>query len=303
MTAPIALFCFRRPDHLRRTLAALATNHGASDHDVVAFADGPRHAADTAGVEAVRRELAEWAGRGVFRSFVIDAADQNRGLRGSIVRGVGRLVAEAGTVIVVEDDIETSAHFIAYCEDGLRTYAEMPEVASVHGYIYPVPETLPETFFLRGADCWGWATWRRAWAGYDDDAAGLHQRLCAAGLERAFDHGGARDLTRMLAAARDGLVDSWAVRWHASAFLAGRHTLYPGRSLVRNIGVDASGTHCGDGAEAQAPLSEAPVRVLPMPIKEDLLAWRAVRDHFRRERSWLRRAARRWKRLLPGGRS
>ncbi len=24
-------------------------------------------------------------------------------------------------------------------------------------------KNLPETFFIQGADCWGWATWKRAW--------------------------------------------------------------------------------------------------------------------------------------------
>ena len=52
-----------------------------------------------------------------------------------------------------------------------------------------------------------------------------------------------------------GINDSWAVRWHASAFLAGKLTLYPGRSLVHNIGNDSSGTHCGESADFDANLS------------------------------------------------
>src|SRR4051812_2350139 len=73
MFAPIALFCFRRRAHLARTLTALAANHGAKEHDLVAFADGPRNAGDVADVTAVRSELAEWAGKGAFRTFTVMA--------------------------------------------------------------------------------------------------------------------------------------------------------------------------------------------------------------------------------------
>lgn len=284
MSTPIALFAFRRPEHLSTTLTALAANHGAREHDLVAFSDGPRRPADEAGVAAVRRVLDEWAGRGSFRTFTCDNQATNLGLRRSIIRGVGRLCAEAGSVIVVEDDLLTSPWFLQYCRDGLSVYANDITVASIHGYVYPVARKLPETFFLRGADCWGWATWRRAWAHYDDDADSLLQRLRRAELTLTFNHGGSRDLIGMLAAARDGRVDSWAVRWHASAMLAGMHTLYPGRTLVRNIGLDSSGSH-GDQRTTgliAAPTS-SPVGVQSQEVREDTTAWTAIGDHFRRQ--------------------
>ena len=42
-----------------------------------------------------------------------------------------------------------------------------------------------------------------------------------------------------------GEIDSWAIRWQASAFLNDKLTLYPRDSLVKNIGFDGSGVHCG----------------------------------------------------------
>src|SRR5690606_21058947 len=49
--------------------------------------------------------------------------------------------------------------------------------------------------------------------------------------------------TKMLEDQIAGKNDSWAIRWYASAFLNNMLTLYPGKSLVHNIGNDASGTH------------------------------------------------------------
>lgn len=42
-----------------------------------------------------------------------------------------------------------------------------------------------------------------------------------------------------------GLNHSWAIRWYASAFIKNKLCLYPGKSLVNNIGTDGSGTHDG----------------------------------------------------------
>jgi hypothetical protein len=303
MVAPVALFCFRRPVHLGRTLFALAANHGARDHDLVAFADGPRDKRDLDGVAEVRGLLAEWAGRGAFRSFSVRASQGNQGLRGALVSGVSEMTAEAGTVIVVEDDMETSPWFLRYCDDGLEEYADEPSVASIHGYCYPVANALPPTFFLRGADCWGWATWRRAWETYDGDAGALLGRLHSSGLADAFNQEGARDLTGMLAAARDGSIDSWAVRWHAAAFLAGMHTLYPGRSLVRNIGLDASGTHGDDPASGwleTAPSTER-IAVEPIAVRENPEARQAFREHFLRNQSFGGRLSRVLRRFGAAG--
>ena len=52
-----------------------------------------------------------------------------------------------------------------------------------------MPEALPETFFLKGADCWGWATWKRAWDLFESDGAKLLAQLRERGLEREFDRG------------------------------------------------------------------------------------------------------------------
>ena len=292
--APIALFAFRRPDHLARTLAALAANSGAGGHDLRAFVDGPRHAGDAPGLAAVRRVLDDWAGRGAFRSLTVDAQEGNLGLRRSIIRGVGQVVAESGEVIVIEDDLLTSPDFLRFCRDGLACYRDDPRVASIHGYQYPVRGVLPDTFFLRGADCWGWATWRRAWAAYDDDAAGLLHRLEASGQRWAFDQDGWRQLSRMLADAAVGRVDSWAIRWHASAYLADLVTLYPGQSLVQNIGLDASGTHCAGMDDHRVEIALQGPPIIRQPTVEDPQAASAIRAWFAAGVGWrgrLRRAA------------
>jgi hypothetical protein len=40
-----------------------------------------------------------------------------------------------------------------------------------------------------------------------------------------------------------GHIDSWAIRWYWSVFRRNGLVLYPPASLIRNIGLDGSGTH------------------------------------------------------------
>ena len=61
---------------------------------------------------------------------------------------------------------------------------------------------------------------------------------------RDFDFDGSYDFSGMLRNQIAGKNNSWAIRWYASAFVQERLTLYPGRSLVKNIGFDGSGMHC-----------------------------------------------------------
>ena len=152
--------------------------------------------------------------------------------------------------------------------DGLHCYANEPRVASIHGFIPPIPEKLPDTFFLRGADCWGWATWRDRWDLFRSDATTMASEIRERGLAEDFDMGGRVPNLHLLDAKAAGRSHSWAICWHASCFLADRYTLHPGRSLVSNIGLDHSREHCAPSTSHEAILTDRPLPVLRQKVEE-----------------------------------
>lgn len=280
--APIALFAYRRLGHLRHTLEALVKNEGAADSDLIIFSDGPRE--DTASdVVAVRGYLKDVTG---FSSVTIIEHEQNRGLANSIIQGVTQVLRQHDRVIVMEDDLLTSPYFLRFMNEALEYYKDDDRVASIHGYVYPVSQPLPETFFLRGADCWGWACWRRSWRLFEPDGRHLISELRRGGLTRLFDLDGAYGFTQMLEDQTTGANDSWAIRWHASAFLQERLTLYPARSLVHNTGNDLSGRHGADTRIYDVELASAPIRVGHVPVEESRAARAAFISFMRRGASW-----------------
>ncbi len=284
--APIALFVYHRPDHARRTIDALRNNEMAADSDLIVFSDGPKTDEDAVQVADVRALLANVTG---FRSVNMVMRDRNLGLARSIISGVAETVATHGRVIVLEEDMVTARYFLRYMNKALDLYEHDEQVISIHGYVYPVKGTLPETFFLRGADCWGWATWKRGWDLFEPDGRKLLSELRERGVERDFDFDGTYGYTRMLSDQIAGRNDSWAVRWYASAFLRDKLTLYPGTSLVHNIGLDCSGEHCRSTRTLDAELAARPLMPERIPIREDEYARACFASYFSNSQpSWKR---------------
>lgn len=287
--APIVLFAYDRPDHLRRTVESLLGNSLAGNSDLIVYADAAPTPEKSPRVAAVRAYLATIAG---FRSVIVRPRAENFGLARSIIEGVAEVLQQSERIIVLEDDMLTSPHFLSYMNEGLARYADDERVVSIHAYVYPVDQALPETYFLPGADCWGWATWRRGWACFNPRGELLLDELRARDLIRAFDFNGAFPYSRMLQDQIEGKNDSWAVRWYASAFLAGKLTLHPGRSLVHNIGNDDSGTHGGKSDHLDVQLSRTPILLEEIAVEASPAARYAYACFFRQQASLQRRLLR-----------
>ena len=276
--APIALFVYNRLWHTKKTVESLSKNYLAQKSELVIFSDGAKNSSQEENVENVREYVKSIKG---FKSVTIIEKDKNYGLANSIIAGVSQVVNEYGKIIVLEDDLVLSDFFLEYMNKALMTYEKSEEVISIHGYCYPVKDNLPETFFLKGADCWGWATWKRGWALFEFDASKLLQEIKDQNIEKEFDFNSSIEYVKMLRNQVNGKIDSWAIRWHASAFLLGKLTLYPGVSLVNNIGIDSSGTHLGTTKKFNTQISSKEIVVQPIPFEESVLAKKAFEEYFR----------------------
>lgn len=293
--SPVALFAYARLDHLRRGVESLLLNPECAVTPLYVFCDGPRDHVAKVETDAVRDYVDALDG---FASVTRIYRDTNWGLAQSIISGVSEVVARHGCVIVMEDDLVVSPHFLAYMNQGLQFYRDNIRVASIHGYSYPVDDELPDTFFLRGADCWGWATWARAWQHFEPDGQKLLEELMEKDLTNQFDFDGAYSFSGMLRNQIVGKNNSWAVRWHASCFLRNSLTLYPGKSLVNNIGNDGSGTHSSPTRAFDQTTSDKPINLQGIAIEESVVARNAFAAYFRAQHSFVQRVRRRLRELL-----
>lgn len=240
--APIVLFTYNRLWHTRQTIESLQKNQLSNNSELFIYSDGAKDKESWQKVNETRDYLKTING---FKNITLIFQEKNIGLSNSIISGVTRIVNEYGKVIVLEDDMITSTYFLKYMNENLNLYKNEETIASIHGYRYPIPEIVESDFFLKGADCWGWATWKNKWKQFNSDGKKLLNQLKKENLEYEFDFNGKYPFTKMLENQVNGKINSWAIRWYASSFLNNLLTLYPKNSYVQNIGFDNSGEHCG----------------------------------------------------------
>ncbi len=278
MPAPILIFVYNRPKHTAELLRSLQNNEGAENCELIFYADGPKPGAsensinDIATVRNLIQDL-DWP-----KSKILKFSDQNKGLAQSIITGVTETLKSYDKVIVLEDDMVLSSHFLNYMNDALEKYEDDARIISIHGYSLPIP--VHEPYFLRGADCWGWATWRRGWTLFNPDGKQLKEQILQRNLAWEFDMDGTYPYLKMLQNQIEGINDSWAIRWHASAFLANKLTLYPGLSLVKNTGSDNSGTHKQDVKAMETSISLNRVIIRDVPVVESTSARLLIVKHL-----------------------
>ena len=276
-TAPIILLVYNRLSHTQRVVAALKENLLSEDSELYIYADAAKDAAATETVNLLRSYLPTITG---FKNVHIRLRENNLGVDENTIQAVTEVINIHGKAIVLEDDLVTSPWFLKYMNDGLEFYEHQDQVASIHGYVYPVQQELKEVFFLKGADCWGWATWKRAWDLFEPDGAKLLKKIIAQDLQPEFDFDNTYPYFQALKEQAIGNTSHWDIRWYASAFLAEKLTLYPGKSLVTNIGHDASGTHCGHSTDYDVVLAQSAPSV-ETGITPDPEAYRAFADFFK----------------------
>ena len=264
--APIALFIYKRPEHLRRTIVSLQACPGYAESPLYVFADGPRTPSDMPAVQATRQVARDLLGS---RAIFIER-DENRGLATSIIAGTTELCERHGRVVVVEDDLLLGLQFLQFLNEGLERYEDEPRVMQVAGHMFVVPSLADqhEALFLPMTTSWGWATWQRAWAQFDPSATGWRERLVGVEAER-FDLSGRCDYSGMLKRQMTGGIDSWAIRWYYSVFVLDGLVLYPPRTLVLHEGLDRSGTH---GRLVRRSSRGAPAGDLPFSMPRHVAA-------------------------------
>ena len=296
--APILLFVYNRPEHLKQLIASLQANAEAAQSMLFIYTDAARNKADEEQVNKVREVIRHIDG---FASIEVIERATNWGLARNIIGGVTEQIRRYGRVIVLEDDLVVAPYFLRFMNDALEAYKDEPQVGHIQACDFTQDASLPDTFLIKFTGSWGWATWERAWQHFNPDGQALLNELESRRLTHRFDFNGNYRFTRMLRRQVQGKNNSWAIRWNASLFLKDILSLNVGRSLVQNNGFDGSGTHCGGGNLYGSQLWMQPLPVQKItPICENEAARAAFARYYHRTNGFWAKVIRRIKRTLKG---
>lgn len=282
--SPVALFLYNRPAHTKQMLASLSKNEGIGKSKIYVFVDGPKQDATESDLLSVRevRELASQIKFG--KDLEIKASESNRGLANSIVSGVSQILEKYESVIVIEDDLVLGNGFIDFMNKALTKYANESKIMHVCGYLPELKGDFPEVALMGLTQSWGWGTWRDSWTAFNPDASALLKEIKQRELIRRFNYDGSFKYYRMLQRTMKGKRDSWAIKWYASVFLRGGLALNVTKSLLQNIGHDASGTHSFKIESFDGKIYDPPTDITVMQIEEQKELRKALRNFYIRQK-------------------
>ncbi len=241
--APIGISTYKRLSHLKKTMKALENNYLADKSDVFIFSDAPR-AGDEIDVYELRKYLKnqKWN----FRNFKIIEREENgrvRNARG----GIETVLNENGKIIFIEEDIVSSRNFIRFMNCALDYYKDNNNILSISGYCPPI--NIPngyeyDTFFLKRASSWGLGLWKKWYDNIEMEYKGFDEILESKENKIELSIYG-DDLYGKILKDYNGEIDGLDIKMFYTQFKKSLYTVYPVKSLTKNIGFDGSGIHCG----------------------------------------------------------
>jgi len=259
MLAPICLFTYSRLKETRKTIQALQENYLSSKSDLIIFSDGSLNSNDKTQVLKVRNYIHTIGG---FNSVEVIESDHNKGLADSIISGVSKIISKYGKVIVLEDDLVTSANFLDFMNQALDYYQDSDQIFSISGYTMDLPslEDYPKDYYLGyRASSWGWGTWKEEWEGVDWEVTDYTSFKLDIPRQMQFMRGGS-DMPQMLWKQMNGKIDSWAIRWCYDQFKRNMFTVFPSTSKVLSIGFGEDATNTKNSNRFDTPLDSGEQR-------------------------------------------
>jgi hypothetical protein len=243
MKTAVAFLVFNRPELTSRVFEEIRK---AQPQKLLIVADGPRtsHPEDIEKCSKVRAifDRVDWDCE-VLKNY----SDVNLGCGIRISSGLEWVFNMVEEAVIVEDDCLPHATFFPYCENLLGRYRDNERIGFIGGVNFSSGKKRcnDSYYFSLGHFIWGWATWRRAWQGYDfhmERWPQLRDNDWLTGLFR--DKKVVRYYTYNLNQTHRHVIDTWDYQWFFHNWLNDRWEIMPKVNLVTNIGHDkGAATH------------------------------------------------------------
>lgn len=242
MKIATVLFVYNRYKQAYETLQAIG-NSKIKPTKLFIFQDGLKENTDDSEWKLVNKLIQTID----FCPTEVHFEESNRGLAYSVKNGITNVMENYDAAIIFEDDCVPHPLFIEYATNALIKYEKQKQVWSINGYAnnVNVEPNGYDTYFIGRTSSWGWATWKDRWNYYIEDYTLLRKIKNDKKLFAEYKIWG-EDLENYVLGNIQGRCDSWAVFWSLQVIYRGGYCLTPYKSLIRNIGLDGSGTHSGD---------------------------------------------------------
>lgn len=241
----VLIIAFNRPEQLARVCTALRSR---DDLRIYVALDGPRESPfeDIKDVEACAEVVDALLGDKVVATRRSPA---NLGCAVGATTAISWFLSQVSEGVILEDDCVPTSEFLDFARVMLANYRHDVSVAAICGVNYAPADILPPDALAvrsRHLMLWGWATWRRAWAGFDVNAVGVR------GLDRGSVTWSSltpverRDWAKMMNSVSPDSPHTWDYQLIAHMWRKDQRVILPRIPLVDNIGFE-TGVHYAGG--------------------------------------------------------
>lgn len=239
---PVFITAYNRPAHLRECLASLEKNIGAPETEVYIYVDFYRSELDREANYKVVEVGKSFTG---FKKLHVIHRQYNMGPHLNSTLAWNELFDKYDAVIRAEDDNIFSIDFLKYVNHGLNKYRDCQDVFTICGYREPIDNCLQGVVKRKFHSAWGFGIWKDRYTTIDFNVASFPEGLTSVSqwgeYKRAI--GSHVVLGLLMAFLKKTYYGDFSIIYHM--YCNDKVSIFPKKTLVRNIGQDGSGLNSG----------------------------------------------------------
>ncbi len=240
-TPPILLLIFNRPEKVAQLISSLRP---LKPTQIYVAADGPRpgNTKDATQCEAARRviETIDWPCH-IQKRY----SETNAGCRYGITHALDWFFTHEEHGIILEDDCIPHFSFFSFCTQLLERYKDDNRIMHISGNNFQngIIRGSGSYYFSHYTHSWGWATWKRAWAKYNETIKKTNRMSIESVIDTTSLSKKAKKFWTNNIDYTINRADSWDSLWLYTVWAAKGMSILPNVNLVTNIGFDHESTH------------------------------------------------------------
>ena len=181
---------------------------------------------------------------------------ENLGCAKAVKTAIDWFFQENEMGIIIEDDVLTCPPFFYFCEALLNKYRDDERIMMISGYNHFGTWSACNHSYLFAyyGGVWGWATWKRAWTGFDEKLKHWDSAKKNNVLKKVLHQDDELIKKRefLVENALSGKIDSWAYKWGAHRIMNNGLCVIPSKNMTENIGFEQQATHTKGKSTSQS---------------------------------------------------
>jgi hypothetical protein len=269
LKTPVVFIIFNRPDTTQEVFARIRQ---AQPPSLLVIADGvrsdrPGEAEKVAQARAIIEQV-DWDCQ-VIKNY----SEINLGCAKRVSSGLDWAFEQVEEAIILEDDCVPHPTFFRYCQELLERYRHDDRIGSISGQNVQFGQSRSSYSYYYSiySQCWGWATWRRAWTHYDLNMSLWPEFQASNSLQTLFSNPIAITAwERLLQNIYEHPTEiTWDYQWLWTCWTQGFLTIISDVNLISNIGFGTDATHFA--TQQSSPYNNLPAIEMTFPLQHPTL--------------------------------